>query len=41
MQRFPGKTDVGLLRRYTDRTTFTYASVGQKGYEESKQLVRR
>ena len=38
---FSGKTDVGLLRRYTDRTTFTYASGWTKGYEESKQLVRR
>tara|TARA_Y100001978_G_scaffold32145_1_gene27920 strand:- start:26069 stop:39172 length:13104 start_codon:yes stop_codon:yes gene_type:complete len=36
-----GKTDVGLLKRYTDRTTFTYASGWIKGYEDSKQLVRR
>ena len=38
---FSLKTDVGLLRRYTDRTTFTYASGWTKGYEDSKQLVRR
>ena len=35
------KTEVGLLRRYTDRTTFTYTSGWTKGYEDSKQLVNR
>jgi hypothetical protein len=34
-------TDVGLLRRYSDRTTFTYTSGWTKGYEDSKQLVER
>ena len=36
-----GKTEVGLLRKYTDRTTFTYTSGWTKGYEDSKQLVNR
>jgi len=35
------KTEVGLLREYTDRTTFTYTSGWTKGYEDSKQLVNR
>ena len=34
-------TDTGLLRRYSDRTTFTYTSGWTKGYEDSKQLVER
>ena len=35
------KTEVGLLRKYSDRTAFSYTSGWTKGYEESKQLVNR
>ena len=35
------KSDSGVLRQYTDRTTFTYVSGWIKGDEESKQLVNR
>ena len=34
-------TDVGLLRKYKDRTTFDYVGPWEKGYVPSEQLVAR